>query len=116
MGFARDVADRICFIEGGRILEQGKPERIFTAPEHPRTRQFLGRIIEAGRLLSTLLREPRRQESDVSYFLGNGDGVQKVVRTTLMGQPMRKELRAPTICGAFVWGTRNDPKVVARGS
>jgi polar amino acid transport system ATP-binding protein len=45
MGFARDIADRVCFLEAGRILE-----RIFTAPEHPRTRQFLGRIIEAGRL------------------------------------------------------------------
>jgi polar amino acid transport system ATP-binding protein len=50
MGFARDIADRICFLEAGRILEQGKPDRIFTAPEHPRTRQFLARIIEAGRL------------------------------------------------------------------
>jgi polar amino acid transport system ATP-binding protein len=50
MGFARDIADRVCFLEAGRILEQGKPERIFTAPKHPRTRQFLERIIEAGRL------------------------------------------------------------------
>jgi polar amino acid transport system ATP-binding protein len=50
MSFARDLADRVCFLEAGRILEQGKPERIFTAPENPRTRQFLGRIIEAGRL------------------------------------------------------------------
>jgi polar amino acid transport system ATP-binding protein len=50
MSFAHDIADRVCFLEAGRILEQGKPERIFTAPENPRTRQFLGRIIEAGRL------------------------------------------------------------------
>ena len=50
MGFARDIADRVCFLEAGRILEQGQPESIFTAPEHPRTRQFLRRIIEAGRL------------------------------------------------------------------
>jgi polar amino acid transport system ATP-binding protein len=50
MGFARDIADRVCFLDAGRILEQGRPERIFTAPEHTRTRQFLGRIIEAGRL------------------------------------------------------------------
>jgi polar amino acid transport system ATP-binding protein len=50
MGFARDIADRVCFLEAGNILEQGPPERIFTSPEHPRTRQFLGRIIEAGRL------------------------------------------------------------------
>jgi polar amino acid transport system ATP-binding protein len=50
MGFARDIADRVCFLDAGRILEQGPPERIFTAPQNPRTRQFLGRIIEAGRL------------------------------------------------------------------
>jgi polar amino acid transport system ATP-binding protein len=50
MSFARDIADRVCFLEAGRILEEGPPDRIFTSPEHPRTRQFLGRIIEAGRL------------------------------------------------------------------
>jgi polar amino acid transport system ATP-binding protein len=50
MSFARDIADRVCFLEAGHILEQGPPARIFTSPEHPRTRQFLGRIIEAGRL------------------------------------------------------------------
>ena len=50
MSFARDIADRVCFLEAGRILEQGPPDSIFTAPKHPRTRQFLGRIIEAGRL------------------------------------------------------------------
>ena len=50
MGFARDIADRVCFLEGGRILEQGRPEKIFTDPEQLRTRQFLGRIIDAGRL------------------------------------------------------------------
>ena len=50
MGFARDIADRVCFLEAGRILEQGPPEKIFSSPEDPRTRQFLRRIIEAGRL------------------------------------------------------------------
>jgi polar amino acid transport system ATP-binding protein len=50
MGFARDIADRVCFLDAGRILEQGPPGRIFTAPEHPRTARFLARIIEAGRL------------------------------------------------------------------
>jgi polar amino acid transport system ATP-binding protein len=50
MGFARDIADRVCFLEGGRILEQGPPERIFSSPENPRTARFLRRIIEAGRL------------------------------------------------------------------
>lgn len=50
MGFARDIADRVCFLDAGRILEQGPPERIFTSPQDPRTHQFLRRIIEAGRL------------------------------------------------------------------
>ena len=50
MGFARDIADRVCFLDDGGILEQGPPEQIFTSPEHPRTRQFLQRIIAAGRL------------------------------------------------------------------
>jgi polar amino acid transport system ATP-binding protein len=50
MGFARDIASRVCFLEAGRILEQGPPNRIFTSPENPRTRQFLQRIIAAGRL------------------------------------------------------------------
>jgi len=50
MGFARDVADRVCFLEEGRIFEEGPPEQILADPEHPRTRQFLQRIIEAGRL------------------------------------------------------------------
>jgi len=50
MGFARDVADRVCFLDGGRILEEAPPETLFSRPEHSRTRQFLQRIIEAGRL------------------------------------------------------------------
>ena len=50
MGFARDIASRVCFLDEGVILEQGPPERIFSSPEQPRTRQFLDRIIEAGRL------------------------------------------------------------------
>ena len=50
MGFARDIASRVCFLDGGRILEQGPPAQIFSAPREARTRQFLNRIIEAGRL------------------------------------------------------------------
>ena len=50
MSFARDIADRICFLDAGVILEQGPPEQILTAPREPRTQQFLQRIIEAGRL------------------------------------------------------------------
>ena len=50
MGFARDIADRVCFLEAGRILEQGPPAKIFSSPENPRTARFLRRIIDAGRL------------------------------------------------------------------
>jgi polar amino acid transport system ATP-binding protein len=49
MGFAREIADRVCFLADGVILEQGPPEQIFRAPEHPRTAAFLRRVIEAGR-------------------------------------------------------------------
>ncbi len=50
MGFARDIANRVCFLDGGRILEQGPPAQIFAEPREARTKQFLNRIIEAGRL------------------------------------------------------------------
>ena len=50
MAFARDIADRICFLDDGVILEQGAPEDIFSAPQEPRTQQFLDRILRAGRL------------------------------------------------------------------
>ncbi len=50
MGFARDVADQVCFLDQGRILEHGPPEQIFSSPSEARTEQFLQRIIEAGRL------------------------------------------------------------------
>jgi polar amino acid transport system ATP-binding protein len=50
MSFARDVAHRVCFLDAGVILEQGPPQRIFSEPEQPRTREFLQRIVEAGRL------------------------------------------------------------------
>jgi polar amino acid transport system ATP-binding protein len=50
MSFARDIANRVCFLDDGVILEEGPPGRIFSRPEHPRTRQFLQRIIDAGRL------------------------------------------------------------------
>jgi polar amino acid transport system ATP-binding protein len=50
MSFARDMADRVCFLDAGRILEEGPPEKIFTAPREERTQQFLQRIIEARRL------------------------------------------------------------------
>ena len=50
MGFARDIAHRVCFLDAGRILEEGPPSQIFSAPVEPRTRQFLDRVIAAGRL------------------------------------------------------------------
>ncbi len=50
MGFARDIANRVCFLDAGTILEDGPPEQIFSAPREERTRQFLQRIVDAGRL------------------------------------------------------------------
>ena len=50
MGFAREVASRVCFLDAGLILEEGPPEEIFSHPKEPRTRQFLERIVQAGRL------------------------------------------------------------------
>jgi polar amino acid transport system ATP-binding protein len=50
MSFARDIADRVVFLDEGVILEEGPPAEIFSAPKEPRTQQFLQRVIEAGRL------------------------------------------------------------------
>ncbi|MGE5227125.1 MAG: amino acid ABC transporter ATP-binding protein, partial [Planctomycetaceae bacterium] len=50
MGFARDVANRVCFLDEGRILEEGTPAEIFEHPREPRTQRFLERIIAAGRM------------------------------------------------------------------
>ncbi|WP_158847144.1 amino acid ABC transporter ATP-binding protein [Saccharothrix deserti] len=50
MGFARQVADRVVFLDGGRLVESGPPEQVLGEPVHPRTRRFLRRIIDAGRL------------------------------------------------------------------
>jgi len=50
MGFARDIASRVCFLDGGLIVEEGLPDEIFARPKQARTQRFLERIIEAGRL------------------------------------------------------------------
>ncbi|MGQ7295493.1 amino acid ABC transporter ATP-binding protein [Quadrisphaera sp. KR29] len=50
MGFARSAADVVCFLEGGVLLEQGPPEQVLGDPRHERTRVFLRRVVEAGRL------------------------------------------------------------------
>ena len=50
MSFARDIADQVCFLDEGVILEQGPPAQILSEPKEPRTQQFLQRIIQAGRL------------------------------------------------------------------
>jgi len=51
MGFAHEVADRVIYMEEGVLVEEGPPDQIFTCPQDPRTRQFLARIIESGRLV-----------------------------------------------------------------
>ena len=50
MGFERDIASRVCFLDEGVILEQGPPAQIFSEPQEERTKQFLQRIIAAGRM------------------------------------------------------------------
>jgi polar amino acid transport system ATP-binding protein len=50
MSFARELADRVYFLDAGQILESGPPAEIFSAPKEPRTQQFLARIVAAGRL------------------------------------------------------------------
>jgi polar amino acid transport system ATP-binding protein len=50
MGFARQVSDQVCFLDGGRVLESGPPDQVLGEPVHERTRQFLSRVIAAGRL------------------------------------------------------------------
>ena len=50
MSFAREVADSVCFLDAGVILEEGPPAQIFSSPTQERTREFLARVIEAGRL------------------------------------------------------------------
>jgi polar amino acid transport system ATP-binding protein len=50
MGFAREVADKVCFLDGGCILEEGDPEQIFSDPREPRTREFLSRVLEGAKM------------------------------------------------------------------
>ena len=50
MGFAREVADKVCFLDAGQILEEGPPAQIFTEPREPRTREFLSRVLAAEKL------------------------------------------------------------------
>jgi polar amino acid transport system ATP-binding protein len=50
MGFAREVADKVCFLDQGCILEEGPPDQIFREPREPRTREFLARVLEAERM------------------------------------------------------------------
>ncbi|NRQ32720.1 amino acid ABC transporter ATP-binding protein [Nonomuraea sp. NN258] len=49
MSFCRDISDTVCFLDGGVLLEKGPPEKIFSDPEHPRTRDFLRTVLESGR-------------------------------------------------------------------
>ena len=48
MGFARDVSDRVLFMADGYVVEEGKPEQIFIAPQHKRTKAFLPRLLASA--------------------------------------------------------------------
>ena len=50
MSFAREISDRVCFLDAGRIVEQGPPEQVLDNPTEERTRRFLQRVIDAGRM------------------------------------------------------------------
>ena len=50
MGFASEISDTVCFLDAGRIVESGPPDQLFGAPSEPRTRTFLTRVVESGRL------------------------------------------------------------------
>jgi len=50
MSFAREVANKVCFLDKGVICEEGTPAEIFSSPREPRTREFLSRVLESGRL------------------------------------------------------------------
>jgi polar amino acid transport system ATP-binding protein len=50
MGFARQVADAVCYLEDGRIVERGTPEQIFSDPREPATRRFLARLLEGAQV------------------------------------------------------------------
>jgi polar amino acid transport system ATP-binding protein len=50
MGFAREVSNKVCFLDAGKILEEGPPEQIFREPREQRTREFLSRVLEAEKL------------------------------------------------------------------
>jgi polar amino acid transport system ATP-binding protein len=50
MGFAREVADEVCFLHDGAVVERGAPDRLLVAPQRPETQRFLRRLTDAGRL------------------------------------------------------------------
>jgi polar amino acid transport system ATP-binding protein len=50
MGFAKQVADEVCYLHNGRILEWGPPEKLLESPTQPQTKEFIKRVQEAGRL------------------------------------------------------------------
>jgi ABC-type glutathione transport system ATPase component len=65
LDFAREVGDRVLYMDGGIILEEGLPEVIFTRPSHERTRAFLGRLLRRGEVESSPEYRPRTDERPV---------------------------------------------------
>ena len=85
MGFARDIADRVCFLDEGVILEQGPPKQVFTAPVNTRTQQFLRRIVDAGPALRPPAGwpAPRREQSRVQEKSGSRERSPPVPRAAI---------------------------------
>lgn len=70
MAFARDVSDRVVFMDGGSIVEQGSPERIFQDPQHERTRQFLQRMREGNDMTETVKATKERNRKEAALADG----------------------------------------------
>ncbi len=81
MGFAREVADEVCFLHEGLIVERGEPERIFTAPEQPETQRFLRRLLDARR--SRRARRARRAAA------AHGSGREQLLQLCRCDRPRR---------------------------
>ena len=126
MGFARDIAHRVCFLDGGRIVEEGPPQSMFSEPREARTRQFLQRIIDAGRLVGPPPAQrrfagPRAASTKKANSRSNAFGVDSVrsgwhctPRTNRPSRVSSPSMSSPAWLAARAFGTR--PGARSRGT